>query len=178
MKNKKFINLFPLETERLIIKFTTLNDVSLLLKMDKQKMTQLYLGGVRNKTKEERLIFLENKISKFKEENCASLTIFLKNNTPIGFIDLCINENNNAKISYIFDYDYCNKGYCTEACRKLLYIGFNILKLNKIFADVVQENKSSKRVLEKLGFKLKNIHINNNIGFLDYEISLEEYINT
>ena len=33
------------------LKRTTIDDVDLLLKMDKQKETQMYLGGVKNKSR-------------------------------------------------------------------------------------------------------------------------------
>ena len=126
-----------MQTERLIIKPTTTNDVDLLLKMDKQEITQKYLGGIKNKTREERIEFLKKKTN--------SYTVYLKDNTPIGFIG--INKNN--ELGYIFDYDYCNKGYCTEACKELL----NSVNLKEIYANIIKGNDSSKRVLEKLGFK-------------------------
>ena len=156
MKNEKFIDLLPLETERLIIKPTSVEDIELMLKLDKQETTQKYLGGIKNKTREERIDFLEKKASKFKNGYAGSLTIYLKDNVPIGFAGLKIDEiNNNAEISYLFDYDYCNKGYCTEACKKLIEVGFKKLNLNKIYADTIEGNDSSKRVLEKLGFILE-----------------------
>ena len=46
----KFI---PVKTERLVIRKTLLKDVDLLLKIDKQEITQKYLGGIKNKTRKE-----------------------------------------------------------------------------------------------------------------------------
>jgi len=175
-KNKRVINMLPFETERLIIRKTSIYDVELILKMDKQEITQTYLGGIKTKTKEERIKFLEKKANKFKEGYVSSLTVSLKDNTQIGFVELNIDEfNNNAEISYIFDYDYCNMGYCTEICKKILEIGFKELGLNKIYATTIEGNESSKRVLEKLCFKLVRTHRKQNIKFLDYEILLKDY---
>lgn len=184
MKNELFISMLPLETERLVIRKTSVDDVDLILKTDKQEVTQKFLGGIKNKTKEERILFLEKKISKFKDELAGSLTVCLKDGTPIGITGLSIDENNNcAKLGYIFDYDYCNKGYCTEASKKLLDVGFNELKLNKIFADTIDGNISSIRVLEKLGFTLEGRRresaymkeTNEYKDFLDYGILTNEY---
>ena len=61
-KNNIFIKMLPLETERLIIRKTDIKDVSMILKLDKQEVTQRYLGGIKNKTKEERIEFLNKKI--------------------------------------------------------------------------------------------------------------------
>ncbi len=139
-----------MQTERLIIKPTTINDVDLLLKMDKQEITQKYLGGVKDKTREERIEFLKKKTN--------SYTVYLKDNTPIGFIG--INKNN--ELGYIFDYDYCNKGYCTEACMELLKSS----NCKEVYANTKIDNDSSKRVLEKLGFE----RIKEDNKFLYYEV--------
>jgi RimJ/RimL family protein N-acetyltransferase len=184
MKNKKFIELLSIETERLIIRPTSIMDIELILKMDKQEETQKFLGGIKNKTREERIKFLEKKASKFEDGHAGSLTICLKDGTPIGFSGLNIDEdNNNAEISYIFDEDYSGKGYCTEVSRKLIEVGFNILDLNKIYADTIEGNEGSKKVLEKLGFKhegtrRKQVYVNT-FGeyrdFLDYGLLKEEF---
>lgn len=137
------------------------------------------------KTREERLAFLEKKASKFDLGIIGSLTVCLKYGTPIGFTGLSIDEdNNNAEISFIFDIDYCKKGYCTEASAKLIDVGFKELKLNKIYADTIEGNEGSKRVLEKLGFKKEGIRrqaayldtLNEYRDFLDYGLLSSECI--
>ena len=160
-----FDNLLPLKTKRLIIKKTTISNLDLLLKMDKQEITQKYLGGIKNKTEDERREFLNNKIN-----NSNSLTIYLENK-PIGFCELKFN-NNKASLSYIFDNDYWNNGYCTEACEEIINICFNKLEINCILANTISDNKNSIRVLEKLGFKYQNSFIKNNITFLNYVIEV------
>lgn len=183
-KNEKFIRMLPLKTERLIIRQTSVEDVDMLLKMDKQEITQAFLGGIKNKTREERIDFLERKVNKFKDGIAGSLTVCLKNGIPIGISGLSIDEDNNiGKIGYIYDYDYTHKGYCTEACKKIIDVGFKELKLNKICADTVQGNESSIRVLEKLNFKLEGTRRQtaydkiNKIyrDFLDYGLLSDEY---
>lgn len=100
----------------------------------------------------------------------------LKDGTPIGLVGLSINEENNTgEIGYIFDYDYCNKGYCTEACQKLLEIGFNKLNLKIISADTVSENVPSKRVLEKLGFIYQYSFTKDSTTFHFYTIKKDEF---
>lgn len=148
MNSELLKSLLPLNTERLLIRNTILDDVDILLKMDKQEITQKYLGGIKNKSKEERLTFLKKKI----ESKVCTLTVCLKDKTPIGFIELNIKDDK-AEISYIFDYDFSNKGYCTETVKKLIEVSFEKLKLNEIYAEIKSLNISSKRVLEKLGFK-------------------------
>ena len=186
MKNRLFISLLPLETERLIIRKTSIEDIELLLKMDKQKETQKFLGGIKNKSREDRLAFLKKREKKFTKGKASSLTVCLKDGTQIGFTQLDIDENNNsACIRFIYDLDYCNKGYCTEACKKLLEIGFKKLELNRIYAETIDGNISSERVLEKLGFQLECVrrkaaymkNVNEYKNMLDYSILSSEYEN-
>lgn len=154
MKNKEFISLLPLSTERLIVRKVSLKDIDLLMKLDKQEITQKYLGGIKNRTKEERINFINKKLNHFKEGYSSMLTVCLKDGTPIGFSQLKINEEkNNAEISYIFDYNYCNNGYCTETCTKLIDVAFNNLNLDSIYADTINKNEKSIKVLTNLGFK-------------------------
>ncbi len=163
MKNKELMNLLPIKTKRLIVRKTTIDDVDLLLKMDKQEVTQRFLGGIKNKSREERIEFLKRKD--------RSLTVSLLDGTKIGITGLSIDESTNtASIGYIFDYDYCNNGYCTEICKRLIDIAFNILDLDSIHADTVDGNISSIRVLEKLGFTYQNYFIKNKTKFLNYII--------
>ena len=176
MKNKMFISLLPFETGRLIVRKTSLEDVNMILKIDHQEETQKYLGGIKNKTKEERIVFLTKKIEKFDKGLAGQLTVCLKDGTPIGLVGLSIKEESNTgEIGYIFDYDYCNNGYCTEVCKKLLEIGFNKLNLDSISADTVNGNASSTRVLEKLGFKYKESFIKDSTDFLLYTINNVEF---
>lgn len=175
-------NKLPLKTKRLIVEKISLDDVDLLLKMDKQVITQIYLGGIKDKTKQERIKFIENKINKNELGKSLSLTVFLKDKTQIGFLDLKL-EKEMIEISYIFDYDYCNKGYCTEVCNEIIDVIFNNTNIKKIKANTIDCNIGSKKVLEKLNFKLKNIRENSVYvetlkiyrKFYDYELEKKDY---
>ena len=183
-KNEMFIDLLPLKTERLTIRKVSTDDVNLMLKMDKQEITQKYLGGIKNKTRDERIAFLERKAKRFDDGHAGQLTVCLIDETPIGFTGLSIDESNNsAEISYLYDYDYTGYGYCTEVCRKLLEIGFNELDLNRIFGNTIEGNISSVKVFERLGFthegtRREAAYIkeeNEYRDFLDYGILKREY---
>ena len=99
--------LLPIYTERLKIVETSIDDIDLILKMDKQESTQKYLGGIKDRSREERIEFLKNKKN--------SLTVLL-DDIRIGFVGLKI-DNNIAEISYIFDSDYVGNGYCSEVVK-------------------------------------------------------------
>lgn len=128
-----------IETNRLKIFKSSISDVDLLLKMDRQSVTQEFLGGVKNKTREERIEFLKNKVD--------SYTVMLKDGTRIGFIGI-----KDKYLSYIFDEDYTHNGYCYESCRSLINSYFKNNNDN-IYAEVNKNNMKSIKVLNKLRFK-------------------------
>ena len=149
--------LLPIYTKRLKLIETSVDDIDLILKMDKQEETQLFLGGIKNKSREERLDFLSRKKN--------SLTVLL-DNKRIGFVGLKVNEDK-AEVSYIFDSDYTGNGYCSEVVKKLIDVAFNKLNVNKLYAYTKEDNVSSIKVLTKNGFIKKD---NENEEFIYYEL--------
>ncbi len=149
--------LLPIYTGRLKLIETSVDDIDLILKMDKQEETQLFLGGIKNKSREERLDFLSRKKN--------SLTVLL-DNKRIGFVGLKVNEDK-AEVSYIFDSDYTGNGYCSEVVKKLIDVAFNKLNVNKLYAYTKEDNVSSIKVLTKNGFIKKD---SNNKEFIYYEL--------
>ena len=70
----------------------------------------------------------------------------------IGSIGLEINQpNDNAEMGYWIGKPYWNLGYATEAAGAVLRYGFEVLGLNRIFADHFLRNPASGRVLQKIG---------------------------
>ncbi|UCC17866.1 MAG: GNAT family N-acetyltransferase [Dehalococcoidales bacterium] len=55
------------------------------------------------------------------------------------------------EIGYIFNPDYHNQGYATEACRAVIDYVFTKLNAHRIAANCSPENRASWRVLEKCG---------------------------
>ncbi len=49
--------------------------------------------------------------------------------------------------------EFWNKGYATEAAKKALWFGFEVLKLDQIVSFTAVSNVKSQRVMEKLGME-------------------------
>jgi RimJ/RimL family protein N-acetyltransferase len=185
MKNEKFIKLLPFETNNLIIRKTILSDTYLLIKMDKNEEVQKFLGGIKNATFSEREKFMQKKIDKFDQGIIGMLTVVLKTSSePIGFLNFDINESyNNSELSYIFDFDYWHKGYCTESAKKLVEVAFKNLKLHRVYSDTISGNIGSVKVLEKIGMikegeRREHVFVNEISeyrNFIDYGILCCEY---
>ena len=74
-------------------------------------------------------------------------------NKFVGLIALSLGKLNYriAETWYKIHRDYWNKGYATEALKKLLEFGFINLQLHRIEAGCAVENGASVKVLEKAG---------------------------
>jgi RimJ/RimL family protein N-acetyltransferase len=59
-----------------------------------------------------------------------------------------------AELGYWVGPPFQNRGLVTEAGREVLRFGFDDLGLHKIIVGCVAENGASRRVIEKLGFRL------------------------
>jgi len=61
-------------------------------------------------------------------------------------------EHNRIEIGYDLKPEYWGKGIMQEALSKIIHFAFTSMKINKIEAKIEPENKSSIKLLEKLGF--------------------------
>lgn len=72
----------------------------------------------------------------------------------IGEISLGVRkEYEKASLGYWVGKPYWNQGYCTEAALAVLRYGFEVLRLNRIFATHFTRNPASGRVMQKIGMK-------------------------
>jgi [ribosomal protein S5]-alanine N-acetyltransferase len=64
---------------------------------------------------------------------------------------------NRAELGYWIGSAYWNRGYCTEAARAIVEYGFHSLGYHKIAARHFVGNRSSGRVLEKIGMTREGV---------------------
>lgn len=73
-------------------------------------------------------------------------------NELIGGMGLHLNQSfNRAELGYWIGEPFWNKGYASEAAAAILKFGFEVLKINKIFATHLIENPASGKVMIKNG---------------------------
>jgi ribosomal-protein-alanine N-acetyltransferase len=65
------------------------------------------------------------------------------------------NDNSRVEIGYDLAVAYWRRGIMTEALHAMLHYGFATLNLHRIEAVTTPENYASRRLLEKLGFRLE-----------------------
>ena len=152
---------FPIiETERLLLKRITNDDVNEVFELRSNPETMKYIPRPLVKTTEdalEHIAMIEDKIITNIGINWG---ITLKGNSKllgiIGYYRMQP-ENYRAEIGYILLPEFHGKGIIPEAVNKLIRYGFDDLKLHSIEAVIDPKNLASEKVLQKCGF-VKEAH--------------------
>lgn len=153
---------FPvIETERLILRRITNDDVNEVFELRSNPETMKYIPRPLAKNSEDVLALINEIESKIVTNIGINWGITLKDDPKllgiIGFYRIQP-DNHRAEIGYILSPKVHGKGIIPEAVNRLITYGFNDLKLHSIEAVIDPENQASERVLEKCGF-VKEAHL-------------------
>jgi [ribosomal protein S5]-alanine N-acetyltransferase len=79
----------------------------------------------------------------------------IENGNLVGVISLqkIDKVNKSCQIGYWIAKKYCNMGIATESINLVINYAFRVLRLHKVYANVLATNRASIRVLEKNGLK-------------------------
>ncbi|WP_337100099.1 GNAT family N-acetyltransferase [Paenibacillus sp. YIM B09110] len=153
--------IFPkLDTERLTLRQLRLTDATDLFEyFSREEVTEYYdLDRFTEVKQAEELI--ENWNEKFNDLFSIRWGIALKSEDRI--IGTCgyhkwAKKHYKAEIGYELSPRYWGQGYMTEVIESVMKYGFEVLELNRIEALIHRENASSRRILEKSGFREEGV---------------------
>ncbi|MDR7211506.1 GNAT family N-acetyltransferase [Flavobacterium piscis] len=161
MLNFNFTPFPVIESERLILRQITNDDINEIFELRSNPETMKYIPRPLVKTPEdalEHIALIEEKIVLNEGINWG---ITLKDNSKllgiIGFYRIQP-ENYRAEIGYILLPEFHGKGVIPEAVCRLIRYGFDDLKLHSIEAIIDPGNLASEKVLQKCGF-IKEAHL-------------------
>ena len=150
-----------IETERLLIRKFTLDDVEASYQMNLDAEVSRYTGdgGVVSREEIEHRI-VNHVLADYKEHGYGRFAMELKSTGQfIGFCGLkYLPDLKETDLGYRMMSAYWGKGLATEAGRAVMEYGWQTLGLKRIIAMVLPENQGSVRVLEKLGFVREGIY--------------------
>ncbi len=105
-------------------------------------------------TLEDAVEFLSKRQENYEKTGSPQFAITHKDGYFIGGIGLRINkENESGELGYWIGKPYWGQGYCTEAAGAVVKYGFEVLGLNRIYANHFTRNPASGRVMQKIGMK-------------------------
>lgn len=153
---------FPvIETERLLLKRITNEDVKEVFELRSNPETMKYIPRPLVKTNEDALAHIALLDENINNNTGINWGITLKDNPKllgiIGFYRMQP-ENYRSEIGYMLLPDFHGKGIISEAVKRLIEYGFKDLKLHSIEAVIDPENFASEKVLQKCGF-VKEAHL-------------------
>ncbi len=101
------------------------------------------------------LVFIHSVIESESKGNLVTFALTKKDtNELIGLMAISIHSTfNRGELAYWVGKPYWRQGYGTEAARALLQYGFEVLQLNRIYAQSFTDNPGSWRIMEKIGLK-------------------------
>jgi RimJ/RimL family protein N-acetyltransferase len=143
-------------TDRLILRLRTATDLDACVAMDSDPEVTRYLPKMWD-TPEEHATMLKEWIARSHPAGLGYWSIFPKDNPAevLGWAHLLPLEGDGTatEIGWRLKRSAWGKGYATEAARAILDHAFGTVGSRRVVAATHSENKRSKRVVERLGFK-------------------------
>ncbi len=174
-----------LETERLILRPITVGDAEDMFEYASDPTVTENLTWVTHKSLDETKGAIMNYFLKKGKNQFESYAVILKEeNKMIGTCDFMHHNKvaNMCEIGYAFNKSYWGHGYATEATKRLIRFGFEVLRLDQVTISHAKLNPGSKRVVEKCGFTLLNETLDyfplkdKKVETLNYRLTMDEYM--
>jgi RimJ/RimL family protein N-acetyltransferase len=149
-----------LETERLILREIVETDDAFVLDLLNQPSFIKYIGNRNVHDLEQSRDFIETRYRKSYADNGFGLyAVELKEtNETIGMCGFVKRDGlPDADIGFAFLPQFEKKGYALESAEAAMRYGREVLKLGRVLAITSQNNESSMKLLNKLGFKFDKL---------------------
>lgn len=149
-----------LETKRLILRLVTETDAEFILDQLNQPSFIEFIGDRGVRTVEGARNYIETRFVKSYEDNGYSLYLveLKESSTPVGLCGFVKRDTfSDPDIGFAFLPQFGGKGYAVESARGVMKYGHDVLKLERVLAITTQDNESSGRLLEKIGFAFERL---------------------
>ena len=151
------ISSFPqLLTERLLLRKLEMTDADQIFSLRSDDVVNKYLDRAKANTVEDAKTFIQ-KIGFVNSNNNWIYWAICFHNQPQLMGTICLwnfsEKENKTEIGYELLPEFHNKGIMQEAFSAVVKFGFEVLKLNRIEAWTVPQNKSSIKILKRNYFE-------------------------
>ncbi|WP_310829162.1 GNAT family N-acetyltransferase [Paenibacillus pedocola] len=147
------MNTFKLETNRLIIREFTLEDLEEVHAYASDPLVAKYMIWGPNSEAETRdYLKLTIDMQKQSPRRGFEFAVVLKaTNQLLGGCGLHLSDPKQGEIGYCFNPLFWKQGYTSEAAEALLKLGFREFGLHRIYATCRPDNIGSAKVMQKIG---------------------------
>lgn len=168
-----------IESDRLIFRRFTLDDLPLLVEQRSDPEVNKFLGGTKLQNPEalgKRIRFYMSCYESHGFGMCAM--VWKQTGKMIGSAGLQpLDGTDEIEVGYSMTKDYWGKGIGTEAAKAWLEHGFRDHALDRIVAVAHTENWASRHIMEKLGMKYEKAEDHYGAECAFYAISKNEFAN-
>lgn len=165
-----------LETDRLILRKLTLNDVDRVYQILSDPITMAFWPKPFDYEGAER--WVKRSIDFYRDLGFGRYAMILKSSGELigdcGFMRVEVNGIQENDLGYILDKTFWNQGFATEAAKGCLQYGLDKLRMERIVASMETKHVASKAVAEKIGLRFEQEFINTrNRNLLTTLLSIE-----
>ncbi len=143
-----------IETNRLLLRQYTLNDVPFIYKLMNSEGWIKNIGDRNIKTVEDAEAYmLKNYLSSYEKHGFGPYLVSLKEDgTPLGSAGLYKRDSlEHPDVGFAFLPEFANKGYAFEAASAVMEFAATTLGIKTIVGITLESNLSSIKLLKKLG---------------------------
>ena len=146
------LNTPPLETERLILRKFTPNDLDAIFSIFRDEEVNRFLPWYPLKTMEEaRSFFLERYAAPYGQERGYRYAVCLRSdNSPVGYVNVAVDDSHD--LGYGLRKEFWHQGIITEACQAVIQ-QLRVDGIPYLTATHDRNNPRSGRVMQNLGMK-------------------------
>jgi RimJ/RimL family protein N-acetyltransferase len=157
MKSMRNIQKIVIETERLILREMTFEDLSALREIVQDEQTMFAWNGAWNE--DETVEGLEKQISGYRENGFGRWAVDLKETgRTIGICGLMwwdTDKDHVLELGYLFNRGFWHNGYAAEAAIACKSYAFDILGFDEVFSLIRDNNYASMNVAIRAGMLVR-----------------------
>ena len=149
-----------LETDRLELRWLTVDDDDFIVRLLNEPAWKLYIGDFGVRTLEDARRYLERgPIAMYARRGFGLYMVELRaTGEPIGICGLIKREAlEDVDLGYALLEEFRGKGYAFESASAVLELGRRTFELSRIVAISSKDNRSSAKLLGKLGFRFERV---------------------
>ena len=147
------MDLTSLNTLRLSLRAMSVDDAEALLRIGSDSQVSQYTLWETFRSRYDAVNYILCVQQRISEKSSLEWGIYLCD-ALIGTIGLYRIQDGSAHLGYALARGCWGNGFAAEAAKEVVSWGTGSLGLRQVFADVVQENPASIRVLDKIGFRV------------------------
>lgn len=169
-----------LETERLLIRKFTPNDLERLIELRSDDEVAWGIGGEKAQSREFNESRLQFALDCYEKYGFGMMAMIWKETGEFfGWSGLQpLQDTGEIEVGYGMAKEFWRRGIGFECATAWLKYGFETTGLERIVAVALPENVGSWRIMEKLGMRFEKNVENYGMNLVMYSISKDEFLNT